>query len=241
MKKLIFLLIPLLLTSLACAPVISDIEKERRVAPVISDIEKERRVAREQARKEAEFVREQARKDAEFVREVDVTDAELVEVRAWYRKLDQEQRKRVKERALAEEARVEALRKQQKLEQEAKYKRFKEECVEFIKNEDGSLKNKTTQEVKKLVDQWNYYWTDHLIERMGEKWVWELAFQKKEEHENVSNLEIFYKIFGKPWKTQFIEDRYVLWYICKGGNALITVSEDSFDDDWILILDLNIL
>ena len=53
MKKLIFLLIPLLLTSLACSPVISDNEKQRRVA------------------------REQAKKDSEFIREVDVTDAEL--------------------------------------------------------------------------------------------------------------------------------------------------------------------
>lgn len=218
MKKLIFLLIPLLLTSLvsSCTPVTNDSETVKQKTL--------RQIEDAKARARQKLTPQKQRELREFWK------TRRAEQRAEYAKAEQIEQ----ERALAEEARVEALRKQQKLEQEAKYKRFKEECVEFIQNEDGSLKNKTTQEVKKLVDQWNYYWTDHLIERMGQEWVIQNA-------EEVSNLEIFYKIFGNPWKTQFMGDSYVLWYICKGGNALITVSVYAYDNGWINILDLNIL
>ena len=147
-------------------------------------------------------------------------------------------------------------------EQEAKYKRLKEEWIEFIQSGEGSVKNKTAQEVKKLVDHWRqYWWIKCAIDNMGSdrdwlrknahrfsgidlKWVgldvdwWQNA---KGSNLEILSLESFYKIFGKPWKTQFIEDKYFLWYVCKDGHPIITVSVNEYDEGWVNILDLNIL
>ena len=231
MKKLIFLLIPLLLLSLvsSCAPVTNDSEtvKQKTLRQIEQAKERAEQKLTPQRRMEiaksrqAELSEYAKARQAERLKQI-IANRERIFAEANARQKQTEQKLTVQELYV----------KKQK-EQKAKYKRFKEECVEFIKNEDGSLKNKTTPEVKKLVDQWNYYWSDHLIERMGQEWVIQNA-------EEVFNLEIFYKIFGKPWKTQFMEDSYVLWYICKDGNVLITVG-DVFDDGLVLIRNLNIL
>lgn len=70
------------------------------------------------------------------------------------------------------------------------------------------------------------------------EWWWKNA---KESNLEVLSLENFYKIFSKPWKTQYLEDRYYLRYTCKGGHAQITVSVYEYDNGWVNILDLNIL
>jgi len=107
--------------------------------------------------------------------------------------------------------------------------RLKKEWAEFIQSCDGSLRNKTAQEVKKLVDQYN-----------KDKW-----HECKEEGDY--SLENFHKVFGKPLKTQFISGsvsmggRYYLWYTCKDGNAQITVDAYALDEKGrVVILDLSI-
>lgn len=152
-------------------------------------------------------------------------------------------------------------RQQQELyekEQEAKFKRLNEEWDKFIQNGDGSLKNKTTQGVKKLVDQWKHPWDvdadmiDWVLKNTtnpSDSWS---DFREKNKilYLEVFSLENFYKIFGKPYKTRFTskipllltdEDKYYLWYICKGGYVQITVGAKEFDEGWVKILDLNIL
>ena len=68
------------------------------------------------------------------------------------------------------------------------------------------------------------------------------------------SLENFYKVFGKPRKTQFtkspilsilgeyvaVADAYILWYVCKDDNVRIAVDAYAFDEGWVRILDLNI-
>jgi len=242
MKKIIFLLIPLLLTSLvsSCAPVIFLLipllltSLVSSCAPVTNDSRTVQNLAEINARR------------AEYAKSIQIERE----------KAQQEQREKAQ---------------QKQKEQEAKLKRFKEEWVEFIQSGEGSTKNKTTPEVKKLVDQWKRYrivvsnYNNHgdLIETMDGHQVWkniielyhlESFFLENLEGFSLENSEIFssknfYKIFGKPWKTQFIgglgildlEDKYILWYTCEGGYAQITVRANAFDDGWIDILDLNIL
>ncbi len=152
------------------------------------------------------------------------------------------------QRRYEEEERQRRQREQEKYnidkEQEAKYKHIKEEWDKFIQSGNGSIKNKTTQEVKKLVDQWEQEYLDKAMAGNIEK------------IREVFSLENFYKLFGKPWKMQFISnfvsrddifgnfvsrDSYILWYICKGGYVQIIVSGYEYDDGWVNILDLNIL
>ena len=153
---------------------------------------------------------------------------------AYSRELEEEER--------ARQIRRERERQERELyekEQEAKHKRFKEEWIEFIQTGDGSVKNKTTQEVKKLVDRWEDRWRIRMgTVRMGEN--------AREIFLEDFSLENFYKIFGKPWKTQYIKNapvnkEYILWYTCKDGTVLITVGEYAYDDGWVNISDLNIL
>ena len=212
MKKLIFLLIPLLLTSLvsSCAFV-------EHVASSLmeSDVEQEPEVQEYQRRQETlrqiKNAKERAEQKLTPQKRMEYARARQVELSKYAESIQIEQEKAQQERELYDR------------EQEAKYKRFNEEWVEFIQNGEGSVKNKTTQEVKKLVDQWkNRRWMERM-EKMD------------------FSSDNFYKIFGKPWKTQYLEDKYYLWYTCKGGYVQIAVSAYSFDNGWIDILDLNIL
>jgi len=155
---------------------------------------------------------------------------------AYRRELEEEER--------ARQIRRERARQERELyekEQEAKYKSLKEEWDKFIQSGNDSLKRKTTQEVKKLVDYWKQHWgADHVVDEVGLDWDWWWKNAKRINLE-VFSLENFYKVFGKPWKTQFIENEYFLWFTCKDGIPVITVRVCDYDDGWVNILDLNIL
>jgi len=220
MKKLIFLLIPLLLTSLVSSCALVTNESEIVKQKTLQQIEQAKERARQKLTPQKQDV---LHKQKEYPR----TRQELEYAKA---------------RAIQEEQELynrEQKAKRRRLEEEAKYKRFKEEWIEFIQSGDGSVKNKTTPEVKKLVDRWRYYWSTDLAEKMGWDWVRKNAVEIS--YLKVLSLENFYKIFGKPWKTQFIENEYFLWFTCKDGIPVITVRVCDYDDGWVNILDLNIL
>lgn len=219
MKKPIFLLIPLLLTSLisSCALIESDVEQEPEVQEYHYDFQAyQRRLEEEERTKERGGPWRMVWRKGEI-------------------SVEPRQEPELYETEYAKAIRIKREKVQK--EQEAKHKRFKEEWIEFIQSGDGSIKNKTTQEVKKLVDRWEDRWRI----RMGI--VQENA--RKIFLEDFS-LENFYKIFGKPRKTQYIKNapvnkEYILWYTCKDGTVLITVGEVAYDDGWVMISDLNIL
>jgi len=221
MKKLTFLLIPLLLTNLvnSCALVTNDSE-----------------IVKQETLRQIEQAKERAEQKLTPQKQMEYARARQIELSKYAEsiRIEQEkaQQKAQQERELYEK------------EQEAKYKRFKEEWVEFIQSGDGSVKNKTTQEVKKLVDQWEDRWKIRMgILRIGEDAIG--MIRRRENARKIFledfSLENFYKIFGKPWKTQFIENEYFLWYTCKDGHPIITVGAYEYDEGWVNILDLNIL
>jgi len=146
------------------------------------------------------------------------------------KKLDRKREEIQQREWAAERERLDIEVKQQEAAMELEFERRKKEWIEFIQSCDGSLRNKTTQEVKKLVDRWKY----------------EGLCSGKEEF---CSLENFYKVFGKPGKIQltqlsisgFVADAYILWYVCKGGNVRITVDAHVFDEGGVGILFLDIL
>jgi len=248
MKKLIFLLITLLLTSLvsSCA-----FMKYAVTSVIGSDVEQEPEVQEYQHRQETLRQAEQKQKT---LRQIDNAKERAEQKQKTLRQIEQakERAKKRAEQKLTPQRRAEIKAWQTEYEksiqierekQEAKYKRFKEEWVEFIQSGDGSVKNKTTPEVKKLVNQWEDRWKIWR-ERMSTRYeMWEIT---KEMLLEDFSLENFYKLFGKPWKIQYIKnapvnEEYILWYTCKDGIVLITMGESAYDNGWVRISDLNIL
>lgn len=207
MKKLIFLLIFLLLACLASS-----------CAPVTNDSE----IVKQETLRQIEQAKERAEQKLTTQRRMEYARARQAELSEY---AIARARQKLTEQELYDE------------EQEAEYKRFKEEWLEFMQSGDGSIKNKTTQEVKKLVDRWEDRWRIRMgIVQENTRKIFLEDF----------SLENFYKIFGKPWKTQYIKNapvnkEYILWYTCKDGTVLITVGEVAYDDGWVMISDLNIL
>lgn len=154
-----------------------------------------------------EFLREQATNE-----EVKITiDRKLSEYRQAQREQTQqetEERERL-EHEQAERERIE----------------FETKRKELIQNSNGTLRDKSAQQVKKLVDGW----------REG-SWRWQ-------ERAKFFSVETFYKVFGQPDRTQFISalNCYYFWYNCKDGVVQIKVHAEQLDDNSIvLIQDLNI-
>lgn len=239
MKKLIFLLIPLLLTNLVSSCALQKLTNDSEIVKVTNESE----IVKQKTLRQIEQAKERAEQ------KLTPQKQDVLHKQKEYPRTRQEL-EYAKARAIQEEQELynrEQKAKRRRLEEEAKYKRFKEEWIEFIQSGDDSIKNKTTQEVKKLVGQWNLRWAKRVgmvqtevgmvQTEMGEP-VTENA--KKIFLEDFS-LENFYKMFGKPWKTQFIENEYFLWFTCKDGIPVITVRVCNYDDGWVNILDLNIL
>jgi hypothetical protein len=137
----------------------------------------------------------------------------------------QEQEKREQE----ERDRLEAVR--------AEFDKSRQRLTEMS---NGTLKDKSAQEVKKLVDEW----------RRQESLRWQLAQQDHAGFLANFSAGTFYKIFGKPERQQFLSSNegfltvgyYYFLYRCKDGLVQIQVSASLLDDDGVvMITDLNIL
>ena len=98
----------------------------------------------------------------------------------------------------------------------------------FIQSGDGTLRDKSAQQVKKLVDSWR----DGL-------WRWQ-------DSSKFFSVENFYKVFGEPKRKQFLSSRlesdsYYFLYNCKDGVVQIKVHAEQLDDNGIVFIkDLNI-
>jgi hypothetical protein len=136
-------------------------------------------------------------------------------------RVEEEERERKERRK--ERKRVEFVR--------AEFERSRERLTKISK---GTLKDKSAQEVKKLVDEWRQ--RSLSLELPSKEY---LAF---------FSAGTFYKIFGKPERKQFLSssglvtaDSYIFYYNCKDGIVQIQVSAVGLDDDGIvLIRELNI-
>jgi hypothetical protein len=163
---------------------------------------------------------------------------------------------------------VEAIRERERKEQEEKreeWERKERERVEGVRAEfeksrerltkicKGTFKDKSTQEVKKLVDEWRQESLLRKLEFGGERW--RNDFYEKitpMEHKVLSDyfsIETFYKIFGKPVRQQFMSsnglstgDSYIFYYNCKDGLVQIQISARALDDNGIVLIEgLNVL
>ena len=124
--------------------------------------------------------------------------------------------------------------KQERLLAERESIEFETKIKKLIQSSNGTLRDKSAQQVKKLVDSWR--------ER---SWQWEDDY--KFFPLEFFSLETFYKVFGKPDRTQFLssefewQSSYYFLYNCKDGLVQIKVRAKQLDDNGIVIIeDLNI-
>ena len=106
---------------------------------------------------------------------------------------------------------------------------FETKRKELIQNSNGTLRDKSAEQVKKLVDRW----------KEG-SWRWE-------KYSKFFSVETFYEVFGKPDRKQFLssgnewQSSYYFLYNCKDGVVQIKVRASQLDDNAIVIVeDLNI-
>lgn len=154
----------------------------------------------------------------------EVMQAQREEVKREREKQEQEQRDR-----------VEAVRAE-----------FEKSRERLTKMGNGTLKDKSAQEVKKLLDEW---------QRQGFLWVvpgsltWNILERDKDAFSANFSTGTFYKIFGKPKKQQYLSGTpfvepncYIFYYDCKDGLVQIKVDAEDLDDEGVVrIIDLNIL
>lgn len=124
-------------------------------------------------------------------------------------------------------------KEQERLERERQID-FETRKKELIQHSDGTLINKSAQQVKKLVDKW-------IEGSVLPSWQ-NLA---KERYKFFS-IENFYKVFGEPDRKQFLSSRiepasYYFYYNCKDGVVQIKVHAGRLDDEgMVFIQELNI-
>jgi len=141
------------------------------------------------------------------------------------------------------EAQREKVKRDREKQEQQERDRVERERAEFeksrerlIKIANGSLKDKSAQEVKKLLGEWN---RQRFLIPEKDKDTFSANF----------SAETFYKIFGKPVRKQFLSsigllmvDSYVFYYDCKDGLVQIRVDAGDLDDSGIVrIIELNIL
>jgi hypothetical protein len=156
-----------------------------------------------------EYLKEQAASEEVKI----IVDRKLSEYRQaqYAEKLQQaEERERLK-REQAERERIE----------------FETRRKELIQNSNGTLRDKSAEQVKKLVDGWK---------DRGPWWEADSKF---------FSTETFYKVFGKPERTQFLSsqfehDSYYFLYNCKDGVVQIKVRASSLDNNIVIVEDLII-
>lgn len=169
------------------------------------------------------------RKQAKSEKDKAIIDRMMAEYRLRKTVWVQQQREEREERERLEHERLDRERKRERFEFEKKRK-------ELIQNSDGTLRNKSVQQVKKLFDRW----------KEG-SWQWQWQDWAKDISKFFS-VETFYKVFGEPDKKQYFSsvsgygsDSYYFLYICKDGIVVIEVNSDQLDDNGIVIIeDLNI-
>ena len=125
---------------------------------------------------------------------------------------------------------------------------FETNRKELIQNGGGTLRDKSAQQVKKLVDSW----------KKDNYWGWQQEVWKIES--KFSSTETFYEVFGTPPKTQLLSetkftdpqgyeqnivaykaDYYYFLYRCKDGAVQIKVDAYQLDNNNIVIIEgLNI-
>lgn len=162
-------------------------------------------------------IADEAENKARQKKEAEVRMAEYRQRRAaaYERQIQQEREEEERERLEREQAERERIE-------------FETKIKELIQNSNGTLRDKSAQQVKKLVDSWREV-----------MWLWP-------EKPEFSSVETFYKVFGKPDRTQFLSSRlspdsYYFLYNCKDGLVQIKVSAHQLDDNGIVIIeDLNI-
>jgi len=128
------------------------------------------------------------------------------------------------EREREEKERVELLR--------TEFKKSRERLIQIT---NGTLKDKSAQEVKKIVDEWSQ-----------ESLCWELS---QKDYADFFSKITFYRILGKPERQQFLSgtpfvsaDYYLFYYNCKDGLVQIQISGVALDDNGrVFIEGLNIL
>ena len=166
-----------------------------------------------------DFLRERATTE-EVKSEAQKNLSELV--RARRERESEEHERKQEEWEQKEHKRVEVVR--------AEFERSRERLTKISK---GTLRDKSTQEVKKLVDEWRQ---ESLRRELPSK-----------EYPAFFSAATFYKIFGKPERKQFLSsigqftpDFYIFYYNCKDGIVQIQVSAGYLDDGIVIIKELNI-
>ena len=181
-----------------------------------------------------------------------IEELEQLQDEMWERKKQQVEQQRQKELVQFEQA--------FKPEYKREYEHQKSIIDELTQYTAGSLKNKTSQEVKKSVDRWQSLWehsrrkaiaykpVDNTIELLGWEYLEDVCWSKVRELMNQSqepdicSVESYYRVFGEPKRTQFLSafGCYYFWYTCKDGNVQIQVDADLLDDNVVRIDNLNI-
>jgi hypothetical protein len=118
---------------------------------------------------------------------------------------------------------------------------FRESRDRLIRIGAGSLRDKSAEEIKKLVDGWTpqkgdptqYYW--FILEF--------LPNLNDEELREYFSADVFYKVFGQPQRKQFINSDgvYYFYYDCKDGLVQIEVPAELLSEkNVVLVSDFNI-
>lgn len=160
------------------------------------------------------------------------------------RKMNEYKQKRQAKYEKARREQAELEQAEYEREKKAKYEHWKKERAEFIRSGTGSLKDKTAQEVKRLVDRWiddRMIWLSDKHYALSVQGQY-MPVEGDDEHYSLNSLENFYKVFGKPQSTQFLSafNCYYFWYVCKDGKVQIEVDADRLDHDVVYIAGVNI-
>jgi len=180
------------------------------------------------------------KKQATSEKDKAIIDRKISEHMQWRASFEQEREE--EKRLKRERVKQERLERERLERERAERERigFETKIKELIQNSNGTLRDKSAQQVKKLVDSWQEV-----------SWLWP-------EKSEFSSIETFYKVFGQPDRKQFLSEKQVVgqWmydsivgdvyyyyflYGCKDGTVRIKVNAHQLDDNGVVVIeDLNI-
>jgi hypothetical protein len=133
----------------------------------------------------------------------------------------------LQERQQAEETEVKQKQEEEQKQTEGIRLAFHESRDRLIRIGAGSLRDKSAEEIKKLVDGWMDIYSYELNNNDLAKYF---------------GADVFYKVFGHPQRKQLFGYAYYFYYECRDGMAQMKVPEEAFtEDNIVVVLDLSII